>query len=121
MAQWLRRAGRESWDLGSNPRSPIISMLFCLMCSRAGHQRRPTMHLMSQPAMWLQAVIQRLGMDDHHIPWSKHAQIISQVKHAYALMGQQFPDAPPPGPNTPWFIHFFFFFLFSFFLLICFY
>ena len=39
MAQWLRRAGFERWDLGSIPRSPQNSILFFLACLCAGFQR----------------------------------------------------------------------------------
>ena len=87
LAQWLRRAGLERWDLGQNPRSPNICFTFFLMQSYAAFQQCPTM-CFKQSACHVATIINpRVRMEAHHILQSTNRHLIQKVNVGLMFLG----------------------------------
>ena len=70
MAQMVERGVGKLWDLGPIPRSPILSILFCLISSYAARYLMITICLKSQPATRSITSLQGPRSDELSAHWS---------------------------------------------------
>ena len=106
------------WDLGSIPRSTQNSMLFCLMCSRAGYQKHST--ICPQRSACQVATNSNPMAKDGWTPcsWSMQRADNFQSQQAWKLNGLEFLNKPSNLAQTPPWVCISFFILFSLFHLL---
>ena len=103
----------KHWDLGSIPRSPPFSILFCFPGSYAACL--PGVHHAStiKACHMAQETNLKVGMRGPSYISVNHAHVTMKSQPGQASMGQNCSNIPPKGPTNPPCLHFSLFFILS--------
>ena len=114
-SSWQRHKGKEHWDLGSIPRSPIYFFIFFLKRSNAAPLKCSIMHAQQQLAMCLSASIQWPRDGVHGVFQSTNMHVIMKSQTWLGLQWARIASKNLHfGPSHPLWFAFFNFILFSF-------